>query len=33
MPTPEFWFLLGLGMFFFLLLLPFALSDKWKKKE
>ena len=31
MPTESFWTLLGIGMLIFLVLLPFALSDKWKK--
>jgi hypothetical protein len=31
MPTDTFWGLAGIGVLIFFVLLPFALSDKWKK--
>jgi hypothetical protein len=32
MPTEVFWNLTGAGIMIFFILLPFSLSDKWRKK-
>ena len=33
MPNDFFWNIVGIGISLFLLLLPFALSDKWKAEK